>query len=392
MRLVFVSNYLSVHQLPFCLFMYEKLEDHFCFIATKETREERLSQGYSDLNSKYPFVVRAYECETERQRAKQMVDAAEIVVLGGAPTEFLQTRLQAGKLTFLYSERLYKEPYPAWKLPLQWWRFRKNYGKGNNLYLLCASAYTAGDFARTRNFLGKAYKWGYFPQTFQYDDVNAMIEKKVPGSILWAARFIDWKHPEYVVEVARRLKAEGYRFQIKMLGSGEIWEDIDRQVKESGLEDCVELTGAIPAEEVRKFMDAASVFLFTSDRQEGWGAVLNESMNSGCAVVASDAIGSVPFLLENGKNGLQFRSGDVEDLYRNVKYLLDHPKVCKTMGHNAYETIAELWNAETAAQRLLQLAQALQQGEKQPRLFETGPCSVADILQIGCTKTKGALV
>lgn len=380
MQIVFLSNYLSVHQLPFCEYMYQKLGDGFCFVATKETRKERLLQGYSELNNKYPFVVRAYESEIERHRAQQMVDTAEIAVSGSAPVEFLQTRLRTGKLTFLYSERLYKEPYPAWKLPLQWWQFRKSYGKGNNLYLLCASAYTAGDFARTGNFLGKAYKWGYFPQTFRYDDVDAMIEKKVPGTILWAARFIDWKHPEYVVEVARRLKAEGYRFQIKMLGSGDHWEDIDRKVKEFALEDCVQLTGAIPAEQVRGYMDAASIFLFTSDRNEGWGAVLNESMNSGCAVVASDAIGSVPFLLKDGENGLQFESGNVDALYAKVKYLLDHPEERKKMGKAAYETVTGLWNVETAAQRFLELSEAFLQGQKYPDLFSDGPCSIANIL------------
>lgn len=49
------------------------------------------------------------------------------------------------------------------------------------------------------------------------------------------------------------------------------------------------------ASEVRSYMEKADIYLFTSDFNEGWGAVLNESMNSGCAVVASHAIGSVPF-------------------------------------------------------------------------------------------------
>jgi glycosyltransferase involved in cell wall biosynthesis len=56
-------------------------------------------------------------------------------------------------------------------------------------------------------------------------------------------------------------------------------------------------------EAVRDHMEAADIFLFTSDFNEGWGAVLNESMNSACAVVASHAIGSVPFLLKDGENG-----------------------------------------------------------------------------------------
>lgn len=381
MRLVFLSNFLTVHQIPFCEFMYQKLGDGFCFVATQEIEAERLTQGYSDLNHQYPFVIRSYESEEEMERAQKLTDDADVVVIGSAPMEFLQRRLSERKLTFLYSERLYKSGCQVWKFPVRIFKFYKKYTRHKSFYLLCASAFTAGDFAKTGTFLGRTYKWGYFPKTCQYDDVNAMIENKAPGTILWAARFIDWKHPEYVVEVARRLKAEGYDFQIKMLGSGDRWDGIANMVRQAGLENHVQLTGAIPAEEVRKFMDAASIFLFTSDKEEGWGAVLNESMNSGCAVVASDAIGAVPYLLRHGENGLQFKSGDVDELHNKVKYLLDNPEVCASMGQKAYGTITELWNAETAAERLLELANALMQGEKRPNLYESGPCSKAEILK-----------
>ena len=49
--------------------------------------------------------------------------------------------------------------------------------------------------------------------------------------------------------------------------------------------------------------------------QEGWGAVLNEAMNSGCACIASHAIGSAGFLIEHGENGFVYRDGDMDDFY-----------------------------------------------------------------------------
>ena len=381
MRFVFLSNYLSVHQLSFCQNMYEKLGEDFSFIATTRVNPLRLTQGYSDMNSQYDFVIRAYENPAQWQKAKKRIDEADVVVIGSAPMQFVQKRLQENKLTFLYSERLYKAGYQAWKLPVRLWRFWKKYGRYKSLYLLCASAYTAGDYAKTGTFLKKAYKWGYFPRTFCYDDVDAMIERKKSGTILWTARFIDWKHPEHVLEVAKRLIRDGYHFQIKMLGNGALWNAFDRQIRELGLTDYVELTGAIPAEQVREYMDAASVFLLTSDRNEGWGAVLNESMNSACGVVASDAIGSVPFLLKDGENGLQYRSCDVDDLYEKVKYLLDNPDACRKMGKAAYETVTRLWNSETAVQRILQLSETLLHGQKHPDLFCDGPCSRAKRLK-----------
>lgn len=381
MRFVFLSNYLSIHQLPFCKLLHERLGDGFCFVATAAIGPARLSQGYSDLNSKYPFVIRAYENEAQWQKAQQLTDDADIVMLGSAPMEFLHRRLREGKLTFLYSERLYKPGYQAWKLPVRLVRFWKKYGRHRSLYLLCASAYTAGDFAKTLTFLNKTYKWGYFPETNYYKDLEALLDRKKPASILWAGRFIDLKHPEYVIEVARRLKAEGYDFQIRMLGSGKLWDIVAQKVREQELQEQVLLLGSVPAEHVRSYMEAASIFLFTSDRNEGWGAVLNESMNSGCAVVADRAIGSVPFLLKSGENGMTYNTCNVDELYVKVKYLLDHPQARRDMGRRAYETVTGEWNAEAAAQRLLTLSQSLLQGHKYPVLYESGPCSKAEILK-----------
>ena len=381
MRFVFFSNYLCIHQLPFCENLYKKLGEDFCFVATEEIEKERLSQGYSDLNSKYPFVLRTYESEKHRQKAMQLAAEADVVLLGSAPMEYLRQRLHERKVTFLYSERIYRTGYQAWKLPVRLVRFWKKYGRHKSLYMLCASAYTAGDYAKTGTFLSKTYKWGYFPETKYYDDIDALLDQKKPASILWVARFLALKHPEYVLEVARRLKEENYDFNIQMMGSGELWDSINQQIRELGLQDCIQLIGAIPAEQVRSYMDAASIFLFTSDRNEGWGAVLNESMNSGCAVVADGAIGSVPFLLKDGENGMIYHTCDVDDLYQKVKYLLDHPQACREMGKKAGKTVTELWNAEVATERLLALSEAIIQGQKHPGLFKNGPCSKAEIIK-----------
>lgn len=112
-------------------------------------------------------------------------------------------------------------------------------------------------------------------------------------------------------------------------------------------------------EEVRRYMEQSEIFLFTSDYNEGWGVVLNESMNSACAVVASHAIGSVPFLLNDGENGFICKNGDEDDLFNKVKFLLDNPEKRKEMSLNAYKTMAETWNAENAVKNFMDLNQSV---------------------------------
>lgn len=106
---------------------------------------------------------------------------------------------------------------------------------------------------------------------------------------------IKYKHPELVIEIANHLKKNNIDFKINVLGTGEMKELLIKKIAYNNLYENVFILGAMNPNEVRKYMEKANIFLFTSNYEEGWGAVLNEAMNSGCAVVASHAIGSVPF-------------------------------------------------------------------------------------------------
>ena len=130
---------------------------------------------------------------------------------------------------------------------------------------------------------------------------------------MWAGRVIDWKHPEAAIETAKRLKADGQDFELLIIGNGAEEEKIKKAIIENRLQNEVKMLGAMSPDMVREYMEKAQVFLFTSDRQEGWGAVLNEAMNSGCAVVASSMIGAVPYLIDNGNDGLIFKDQDWDD-------------------------------------------------------------------------------
>ena len=381
MKIVFVSNYMTHHQLPFCLEMHKLCEGDFYFVADIPIEQERIAMGYPDMRSLYSFIIEANENEEQKVYAQKLIDEADVVIIGSAPLQYIQKRLKKNKLTFIYSERLYKQRYEAWKFPVRVIKHFWNYGRYKSLYLLCASAYTAADFAKTGLFINKAYKWGYFPKTTCYDDVEQLIACKEQNSIMWAGRFLEWKHPDYAIRLAKRLKEAGYNFKLRMVGVGDLDLDMRVTVIEQHLEDHVEFTGPLKPEEVREFMDKTQVYLFTSDRGEGWGAVLNESMNSGCAVVASSCAGATPYLVQHGENGLVYSENSEDQLFEQVCSLLDNHENAARMGKKAYETLTEMWNAELAAQRLTELCTALLRGETAPDLFESGPCSKAKIIK-----------
>ena len=377
MNLIFVTNMLNHHQYALCKAFREYFDD-FKLVTTQKTT----GIGYQTAQDA-EFVLH-YENSEKKENIEKLICDADAVIFGACPNNLIEIRMKENKLSFLYSERFFKKGV--------WRRFipstRKDVKnrivqyKNNSMYVLCASAYLPYDLKLLGFPVEKCFKWGYFPTANEYD-TEQLLSKKTGDQIklLWVGRMLGWKHPDDVIRMAEKLKKTGVDFELSLIGDGVLKESLETMVNNKGLSDCIRLLGSKTTEEVRRYMEKASIFLFTSDRNEGWGAVLNEAMNSGCAVVASHAIGSVPYLLKHNKNGLIYRSGDVDGLYENVKYLMDTPGEQERLGKAAYETITGLWNAEVAAERLINLSEHLLAGEKYPDLYRTGPCSRAEIIK-----------
>ncbi|MBO5746193.1 MAG: glycosyltransferase [Clostridia bacterium] len=382
MKVAFVTNYYNHHQKPFADAMYLLLGEDYCLIETSRISQERLKLGWGG-DERPSYVLQNFGSSEAFEKCQQLINEADVVIMGSAPRSLLSTRLKAGKFTFFYSERIYKNKPPFYKYPVHFLKNLKNIIRHKNLYLLCASAYTSGDYAKVCTFINKCYKWGYFTELKKYDDIDVLIQDKTPASILWVSRFISWKHPEHALEVAERLKGDGYKFKLGMIGNGPLEGKIVEAVEKKDLWDSVEILGSMKPDQVRENMEKSAIFLFTSDRNEGWGAVLNESMNSACAVVANSAIGSVPFLMEDGENGYMYKDGDVDDLYAKVKRLLDNAEERKRISKNAYKTMVDEWNAENAAKKFVELCKTMLNGEYKPFPFEKGVCSKAEVLKDG---------
>lgn len=371
-KVLFCSNYLTHHQVPLSDALYELTEHNYSFIAYKQMDSDRKNLGW-DSGFMRPYARSA--------DSDSVITESDLLIAGSFPESELKRYIDRSKLLFRYSERPLKDGNRLYKYPVRLIRWNLRNPPRRKTYMLCASAYTAGDYAKFGLFRRRCYKWGYFPETVHYPNIDELIAAKDKATIVWCGRFLQLKHPETVIELARRLKESGYKFKINMIGTGENQAQLVEKAAAYGLlDENIFFLGTMSTQSVRRHMEQAGIFLFTSDRKEGWGAVVNEAMNSACAVVASDAAGCVPFLLDDGRNGSVYHSGDIDELYRKVSALLDNYRVQASFGKAAYLTITELWNEKVAAQRLLQLAQAIMDGNDSPDLFESGPCSRADII------------
>lgn len=382
-KIAFFSTNLNHHTLPLCRALIERVgEENFRFVATEPLSEERLRLGYEDMDAAHPFVLREYAGEDERAEARRLCRTCDVMIFGSAPSIYFKRRAALNRPIFYYSERLDKPAlYGKFTLRRRLAMLR-HYGLAlltDHAYLLCAGAYVPRDFAKCGLFLGRRYKWGYFPVTDECQDPDALIDQKDPKKILWVARFCEVKHPERVIAVAARLRDAGIAFEVDMIGRGPLEEETRAAIEAAGIEDRIHLLGAIPHGEVSEHMARAGIFLFTSDASEGWGAVINEAMAAACAVVSTDTPGSVPYLIKNGENGISVADGDGDALYEALARLLGSSEERRRLGRAAAHTLSDEWNARVAAERFVSLAREVRVDGARPRpqLFDEGICSRA---------------
>lgn len=381
-----ISNGMSHHQLPFCEYMDAQECVDFHFIATKPVAKERLDMGYDDLNESGSYIVRSYETDAAYDWAMKLAEQSDFVIYGSAPYEYISSRIKNKKWTFIYSERIFKKGLRDKTLLKKLVSYFLHYAivPHDKIALLCASAYAAKDFALFGLGSEKMYKWGYFPPDTKRTFYELANEKE-RNSIVWVGRMIDWKHPELPICLAKRLVDEQIPFHMTLVGNGTLYDSTSDFIREHNLQKYITMTGSLPKDEVRSIMEQSDILLATSDYAEGWGAVINEGMNSGCAVVASHAMGATRFLIEDEKNGMVFESGNLQDLYRKTRFLLEKPEKKKEIQEEAFYTIKNEWNGENAGRKLIYLCQQLLD-EKEDFCFSDGVCSRAEVNMSKCNK------
>lgn len=378
MTIVYFSNFINHHQALWVDELYRKAPGEFYFVELKEMDGWLKNSGYTDYSTR-PYLIKAWQNEESSRFADELCVNADVALFGADSLTYEKRRVKLGKLSFEVSERWLKRGLLNLFSPTIFRYFLSYHTFFSNmpLYKLCASAYAVNDQYKLFTFKNRCYKWGYFTKV---DDLNIthLIQSRSDHEvikIMWCARFLDWKHPEMPVLLAAELKARGYRFAIDMFGTGTEQDRTKELINRLNVVDCVNLKGNLPNEQILNEMRMHDIFLFTSDKREGWGAVANEAMSNGCVLVASDEIGSVPYLVKDGVNGCVFKSRDMSSLIAKIEFLINDRDYMYSLAVNAYNTMKYEWSPACAARNLLSLIDDLQSG-KDTSIAE-GPCSKA---------------
>ena len=377
-KLVFFNNSLNHHQVLVADELFKILGDEFVYVAICPVGTVNLKGGEDYSNRSY--CLKASESIESQNLALQLSRNAGVCVFGAESMPYAKERARYNPkgLSFEVGERWLKKGWINVLSPnlIKWWWAYQTLFRKANFYKLCASAYAACDHNKLFTYKEKCFKWGYFTNVdYPVDEGKRNEADSNKITILWCARFLDWKHPELVIKLARIMKDNGRQVIIDMYGAGVELERTKKMCRDLGVQDIVNFKGVVPNDEVLMAMRKHDIFLFTSDKNEGWGVVLNEALSNGCTVITSNEVGSAPYLINDGVNGMIFESNNVETLYEKVIYLLDHPDLRKSMVQKGRQTMMSVWSPKNAARNLLKLINDLQNNK--PSSIIDGPASIA---------------
>jgi glycosyltransferase involved in cell wall biosynthesis len=365
MKILFVSNFLSHHQIGFCDELYINPNvSQFKFLSLEELPLDRKKLGYE-------FIFRPYEISNKKLKEKELIfliDSFDVVIFGNAPEKLVNIRKKNKKVTFLYSERIFKESFIKIFSPYHFLKYRRKFSS-KNFIVLAASSFLKYDLKKLLIFK-KVLKWGYFPLHKKYRN-KIFLSKSV--KLLWVGRFIKWKKPYLALKLAKVLITKGIDFKLDLVGEGPLKNKLINFIKNQNLTKHVKLLGPVKYNKVGKLMESSDILLVTSDRNEGWGAVVNEGMASGCLVICSDSVGSARYLIEDNKTGLIFNSGDLKSLVQKTIYSINNPLKMFNLRNESQDKIYNYWNYIVASRRFVDYCFNLLRNDVIH--FEEGPLS-----------------
>lgn len=370
MTLVYCTNIWNHHQGPVCRELARLLGDDFKMILHQPLdhrySRERMALGWNLVPPAEPWIVRAPESCRNLDYAKhrQLFMAADVAVYGsGLPyvtQEMLVARAKAGKINMRMGERLFRARRP--------WYYafcpQKQVGRWlthHRFEAACVHYLTMGhwcvkDLEYLHACKNRTWRWGYLTSVSEAMPAKPAHEKVVIG---WCGRMLHLKQVDLILKAFARLPAEQRaRCELLLAGEGEDRESLVRLSKDLGLAASVQFRPFMPQDEAIRFLQSLDIFVFPSNRLEGWGATVLEAMNCGCAVLSNEAAGITLEVIKDGVNGFVFRDGDAQQISCQLEMLIVSPARRCAMGEAAWKT-AQGWSPSAGACALAELAHRL---------------------------------
>ena len=157
-------------------------------------------------------------------------------------------------------------------------------------------------------------------------------------NIITVSRLDEGKRNDDIIKAFSKLKENDWKLYI--IGDGKEYNNLNKLIEESKLEDRVILTGYKNKEEIEKYMLESSLFLMASI-SEGLPMVLLEAMSYGVPCIAYHTDSGTDDIIKNNKNGYIINNRNEKEYINKIEQVIKDEKLRTKLGKEAKNTAYE---------------------------------------------------
>lgn len=176
----------------------------------------------------------------------------------------------------------------------------------------------------------------YLPNALPVANYPFRQRDKLIPNLAWLRSFHSIYNPLLAVQTIELLRNDFPDIHLTMYGpdkgDGSL-QKVKNYIRERGMEDMINIPGAIPKKQVPEFLAHHDIFLNTT-RLESFGVCVIEAAACGLPVVTT-AVGELTYLWSESEEVLLVPEGNAEAMATAVRCFLTEPKMAARLSNNA---------------------------------------------------------
>lgn len=196
------------------------------------------------------------------------------------------------------------------------------------------------------HFEREGFKVKYIPNFIDLTGYSFRKRDSFRPNLLWVRSFHELYNPGLAIEILKIIKEKYPQASLCMVGPDKdgSMEKVMESAISNGLADSVKFTGKLSRSEWTKLSEEYDIFINTTNFDNHPISVI-EAMALGLPVV-STRVGGIPYLIEDGTDGLLCEPNDADAFTEKVIMLLEDNKLAENISLNA-RSKAECFSWET---------------------------------------------
>jgi len=221
-------------------------------------------------------------------------------------------------------------------------------------YITAVSEYTRGDYLKmfganlkpkTKVIMGGVKISNYEANDKYISEIDKKYGLKDKKVVLYTGRLTVNKGVKYLINAAKKINGT-----VLIVGGGVEKENLEKQIKESGLKNVIMVGYINPAKSAifHAFYERADVYVSPSVWDEPFGLTILEAMAANTPVVATRK-GGMLSVIKDGENGFFVRARNSKEIADKVNLLLSDDALREKAARNARKTVDDKFTWEKIA-------------------------------------------